>query len=127
MIKALNKKGEGGFGLLEMLVAITILAVGLLGMAALQGSAIRGNARGIRNTEATALIEDGMEAYRNSPYASIASGTTTEPNLGSFGMYTRKSTIQQDVPMNNTKTITVEVSWQDPGTHKFSFQTIISK
>ena len=122
-----ERKGEHGFTLLEVIIAVTILTVGLLGMAALQATAIRGNAFGIRNSEAVALIEDKIEEYKNTPYASIAEGTVTETGVGSFGMFTRKSTIQEHVPVTDTKTISVEISWSDPGSHSFSYQTVISK
>ena len=122
-----ERKGEHGFTLLEVIIAVTILTVGLLGMAALQATAIRGNAFSIRNTEAVALIEDKIEEYKNTAYASIAEGTVTETGVGSFGMFTRKSTIQEHVPVTDTKTITVRVSWTDPGSHSFSYQTVISK
>ena len=129
MIKLVNKLNEDGFSLLEMLVAITILAVGLLGMAALQGTAIRGNALGMRNTEAIALIEDKIEEYKNTPYASIAETTTavTESNLGSGGQFTRKTTVTINDPVPDTKTIAVEVSWTDPVAHAFTFQTVVAK
>ncbi|MFH0844696.1 MAG: prepilin-type N-terminal cleavage/methylation domain-containing protein [Pseudomonadota bacterium] len=128
MIKVPMKRfRDDGFSLVEMLVAISILAVGLLGMAALQGTAIRGNAFGMRNTEAVALIEDKIEEYKNTPYANIAEGSTTETNLGTSGIFTRTTTVQKDVPVNDTKTLTVQISWSDPTSHTFSFQTIISK
>lgn len=123
---ATHIKDQRGFSLLEMLVAITILAVGLLGIAGLQGTTIRRNVSAMRNTEATALIEDKIEEYRNTPYANITVGTETDPNLGSSGIYTRTSTVQENAPLNDTKTITVQVSWSDPTTRQFSFQTIVS-
>ncbi len=127
MIKSLDKSGESGFTLLEMLIAITILAIGLLGMATLQVTAIKGNAFGMKNTEATALIEDRIEEYKNTPYANISEGAETEPNLGSGGIFTRRSTVQKDTPVNDAKTIIVQVSWTDYMTHSFSFRTIVSK
>jgi len=127
MIKVLDKAGDSGFSLLEMLIAMTILAIGLLGMATLQIAAIRGNTFGIRNTEATALIEDKVEEFKSTPYESISPETVIESNLGSGGIFTRKSIVEDDTPITDMKTITVEVSWTDYTTHTFSFRTIVSK
>jgi len=127
MIRVMDKTGECGFSLLEMLIAMTILAIGLLGMATLLIAAIRGNAFGIRNTEATALIEDKIEEFKNTPYEDISPGTETESDLGLGGIFTRKTTVEDNTPGADMKTITVEVSWTDYTTHTFSFRTIISK
>ena len=41
-----NRKGQSGFSLVELLVAVLILAVGLLGLAELQISTMKANAQG---------------------------------------------------------------------------------
>ena len=118
---------EDGFTLLEMLIAVIIMAIGLLGMAALQGTAMMGNNFGGMNTEATALVMDKIEEYGHTPYGSISEGTTTESNLGTASQYTRATTVQFHTPINDVKTVTVTVSWTSPSSHSISFQTLISK
>lgn len=109
-----------------MLVAVTVLAVGLLGVAGLQGSMIRRNVSSIRNTEATALIEDKIEQIRNTPYADIPGGVTNENSLGAFGIFSRKTTVQNDTPvLGRTKTVTIAVSWDDPTQRTFTLTTIV--
>lgn len=127
-MKILNDKiGRSGFSLLELMIVIVILAVGLLGVAGLQARAIKGNSFAMRNSEAVSLIEDRIEAYKNTLYADISEGNETETGLGSNGLFTRKTTVQKDIPVNNTKTVIVEVSWKDSTNHSCSFQTVIAK
>ena len=116
-------KNEQGFTLMELLVAVTVLAIGLLGIAGLQGTTIRRNVTAMRNTEATALIEDKIEEIRNSPFDNVTS-EGAEQN----GVFTRRVTVQANTPIaGSTKTVTVTVSWSDPSRHELSFQTILSK
>ena len=60
-VKIVKTKKEEGFTLLEIIVAISILTVGLLAVASMQLSAIRGNAFAEGVTEATSLAVDYME------------------------------------------------------------------
>lgn len=56
-----------GFTLLEVLIAVVILSIGLLGLAALQAIALRNNAQSYERSQATALayeIADVMRANR---------------------------------------------------------------
>ena len=54
-------KNEGGFTLIEVIIAISILSFGLLAVATMQVSAIRGNSVAEWDTEATTWAGDQME------------------------------------------------------------------
>ncbi|MBW1704376.1 MAG: type IV pilus modification protein PilV [Deltaproteobacteria bacterium] len=54
-------KHQSGFTLIEVLVGITILTIGLLGVAKMQISAIRGNFMSSSTTAALALAQEKME------------------------------------------------------------------
>ena len=116
-------EGEGGFSLLETVVAMGILAVGLLGMATLQLIAIRGNGAAMKRTEAVAFCEDQIEAFNITPWDDIAEGTTTETESG----MTRTTTVEDDTPLNDIKRITVVVSWTDVTSHSVRFRTLLTK
>ena len=56
-------KSEKGFSLVELLVAVVMLAVGLLAVAGMQSMAINKNAYANRYSTATALAQEVMEDF----------------------------------------------------------------
>ena len=68
-----------GFSLLEVLISLTILAVGLLGMAALQNEALKFNHAAFTDSQAQFLITDMVERIRanrgNNQYGMLFSET----------------------------------------------------
>lgn len=58
---------ESGFSLIEVLVALTIFAIGLLALAGMQMTAIRGNSGAQSLTSATSLAEGTMEWLQSLP------------------------------------------------------------
>ncbi|MDF3867492.1 type IV pilus modification protein PilV [Pseudomonas denitrificans (nom. rej.)] len=77
------KRKSAGFTLLEVLIAMMILAIGLLGMASLMVTSLQNNQGAYARAQATTLAYDIVERMRanrpqaeidNSPYA-ITSGT----------------------------------------------------
>ena len=54
-------KNERGFSLVEMLIAITLLAIGLLAVAGMQSTAINANSFANKLSTATALAQEVME------------------------------------------------------------------
>jgi type IV pilus assembly protein PilV len=115
-----------GFTLIEILAAVVIFTVGLLGVAGLTMVIIRGNTFSSMLTTATVLAQDKLEELRETTYAAIASGSDTavENNVN----YTRVWNITDDAPATGMKTIEVTVSWQIRGArqHQVVIKTIIS-
>jgi len=75
------KRREGGFTLIEVMVAIAILSFGILGVATMQTSAMRANYRGYRLTQATTLAQDRIEFLKTQPYANLVVGDDqADPN-----------------------------------------------
>lgn len=112
MKKPINEKG---FTLLEILVAITVLSIGLLGMAGLTTSIIHGNMLSNKVTTATTLGQDRMEHFRRLGYSTtpVADTTTTEDynSMANYPSYKRVSFIDVNSPSAGMKTITVTVYW----------------
>lgn len=60
--------GRTGFTLIEVLVAVTILSIGLLGIASMMATSIKGGAYGRRTTVAENLALQKLEQFRNLTY-----------------------------------------------------------
>lgn len=83
-----STRGEEGFSLIEVLVALTILAVGLLSLAILQVTAIKGNAGASKSTIATDLAQAQLELFRRTAWTAIDNSTnTTFTSLGTTPTY----------------------------------------
>ena len=110
-------KNSSGFTLIEVAIAICILAFVLLGMAQLQIVTIRGNAFANRVSNQATLAQSKLEELTGLPYASIVNGQDN------WGPYHRVWTALDDTPGPGMKTVTVTVSGQD--TESVQMQTIV--
>ena len=68
---------RAGFTLVELLVAMMVFAVGMLGLAATAGSVTRMMGGAKRQTIAATVAQSRIEKLRSSPCASIVSGSET--------------------------------------------------
>jgi Tfp pilus assembly protein PilV len=70
---------EAGFGLLELLMAMTILNLGILAVVAAFNSGIVALKRSGQTSTASVLADKQMELYRSLTYGSIALASTSIP------------------------------------------------
>lgn len=140
-----EQKLEKGFTLIEVLVAISILCFGLLAIAAMQASSIRGNSLAIDVTEGTVWASDQLERLMR-----IAAGNYDDPSClldknsdGDAGLnetgddadyktekgrYLISWNISPDSALANTKTVNIIVSWRGQfGTKRVSVQYLIPR
>jgi Tfp pilus assembly protein PilV len=106
---------------------IRFLGIGLLGIAAMQVTSIKGEYFSNNVTQATFFAQDKLEYLKNLSYSdsNLSSGQHNE-GIISGTIFSRIYNVLEDAG-NSMKTITVTVNWTDRGDHNISFSTIRSK
>jgi len=111
-----------GFTLIEIMIAIFLLVVAMLGVISVTVMVIKGNAFSKTMTTATTLAADKMEELKNTAYASVVSGNDTQETL-----YTRTWAVTDNSPATGMKTVVVTVAWNWQGTgHNVVLRSIVS-
>jgi prepilin-type N-terminal cleavage/methylation domain-containing protein len=101
---------DQGMTLVEILVAITVLCVGLLAVAILFPRSSTNIDYGGNISQATALAQEKIEELRNTDFNSITGGNDSPTG------YTRTWTVADaGSPPFRLRTVTVTVSWAAPG------------
>lgn len=129
-----NRRGaratQQGFTLIEVLVAVFILTIGLLGTAGLTTGIIRGNHYSKNITSATAAAQSQLESVKSSGYANAVAANFPTETVSMGGMtFNRATTITSDSPAANMKTIAVVVTWTESNntTRSVTLQTILAE
>jgi type IV pilus assembly protein PilV len=122
-----------GFTLIEVLITLVVFAVGILGLALMQLSAIKGNSVANRVTQASTLASDQIERIMTWDYAD---GRLDEDNDNTYtlsngddetfdgheadpsGNYDAFWNVQENTPETGSKTVDVTVIWFDRGQRK---------
>lgn len=120
----MNKKG---FSLIEVLVGMVLLAIGLLAIAGMQVTSVRGNFFSSNMTQASILAQDRLETLRNLAYADAAlSAGTHNDGVIPGTIFTRDYTVSL-IPGTTMLNIQVRVSWRDTTDHAITFSTVRSE
>ncbi len=78
-IRRSDRNRNDGMSMIEVMVALAILAAGLLAMLTLQIQAIKQGQRGRHSTDAAQVAQDQMELLQTQPWAAIAPVGWTAP------------------------------------------------
>jgi type IV pilus assembly protein PilV len=114
VLRRLLVKRSEGFTLLEVMIALVILAVGLLGLAALQLVAVKSNAFSSEMTYATMVAQQQAEVLKNLPYDDgyLTSGSHTAMGSSKGVQYTITWNVTDNVPTTDMKSVNLIVQWQ---------------
>ncbi|MGA1870346.1 MAG: type IV pilus modification PilV family protein [bacterium] len=135
-----------GFTIIEILITLVILSVGLLVIAELQITIIRGNDTARRMTEMITMVQEKLEELSSLPpddpqlvdpdWPSADEGTDihnntdlfTNPDYGNDSPtpdFVRVYNVRFNYPNNGSRTVTVIVGWQDFDWHYHALSTIL--
>jgi len=115
----MEKRKDSGFTMIELLIAIVILSVAVLGIGSMVYSVMGSTSISKGMTVATTLMQDKMESLKNTVVSSLTTGNDTV-QMGNVS-YLRQWTVS---PSANTRTITVTVNWNDRGPHSVTTTTL---
>ena len=129
-----HHKNKNGFTLVEVLIALAILAIGLLALAGLQVVVIKGNAASKNLTSAVILAEAKMEELKGKGFRNLRNDSFQDPNnpiseIGEKGgIFMRSWVIGNYLGSADMKEITVTLTWRDSlGEHSIPLRAVFSK
>ncbi len=104
------RKRSRGFSLVEVMIAITFLGIGLLGIAQLVPMGLGTITQARVRTNAIQAAQQRMDDIRSADFSSadLTAGTYTE----TIGNYTLSWTITDDSPVPGSKRIAMTAAWQ---------------
>jgi len=121
MVRTMDKKG---FSLLEVLVGLVILSIGLLAIAGMQVTSVRGNFFSKNITEASYVAQDRMEFLNNLPLnsAELQPGNYNDGTQTYSGVVFSRS--YSVVSNGGLRTINYVVRWNDGVARSITISTI---
>jgi Tfp pilus assembly protein PilV len=111
---------------MEVLIAMVILTIGLLGVAALITGIINSNKLSNRMSVATVLVQDKIEDIKRAGYDSAADDTEDYNTISNYSLYKRITDVTDDNPAAGMKKIVVTVYW-DSDAHSVELKTIMAE
>ena len=128
-----GRRTNDGFSLIEVMIAFTILGVGLLAVSAAQVKSIQGSQSGRHLTQGAIVAQNQIEQLARSRWTSLVPAgwtvpiaTTTQVEDGNGGATEQTYTVAWrflDLLANETRTIDVRVNWTEPDGRNRSLAT----
>jgi len=126
-------KTSAGFTLIEILVAMSIFSVAVLGLAVGATSVMRANQTSYFNTIATNIAQDKLEELKGMTVAALPSCpsyTTTgcSDTKTSLGLtFSRSWQIIANSPISGVNRLDVKVDWTDYRSHSLTFSSAVKQ
>jgi len=109
-----RKLSKKGFSLIELMVAVVILAIAVLGIFLAFSSAWMGMAVGRDITVATNYARGEMETIKNKPFKTLSTEEPPPDYKGKFSISTKiTNEIIKGVERNDLKRVTTTVNWEN--------------
>ena len=123
-VRRQGNDGDQGFSLLEVLFALTFLAVGIMAVASMIPAGTRGVSQSRVLTTGLMAAQVKMEDLKGTPFLNLTPGTFTDTT----SVFTRTWTVTDSVPMAGCKKLTVTSQWIDShGTQSTVLTSYVSK
>jgi Tfp pilus assembly protein PilV len=110
-------RNEGGFSLVEVMIAMAFFGVTMLGLLSVFPMGARSVQKSEKLTVATGYAEDELERLKELPTndPDLAAGTHVDPQNPILNVYSRTWTVTDDTPIPGMTTITMNVSYSNNG------------
>ena len=123
-----QKNAANGFTLIEVLVAMSIFAIAVLGLAIGATTVMQANQTGLYTTIATNLAQDKLEELKAKTAANINTTGSPENNITVSGVpakFNRSWVVTSDSPVAGVKRIDVTVTWTDHTSHTVTVSSAV--
>lgn len=117
-----------GFTLIEVMVALTILVVAMMGILGAMVLAMQQNLENYSRDESVRIAEQTMNELRDADFATLTSGTSTVNRT--YKQRIRSFTVSRTVAQlsANSRSVQIQVSWSVNGkVHNHSVTSILSR
>ena len=122
-------KKEQGFTVLEVLIALVVLAIGMLGIMALQGTAVKANRISRQLEQARVATSQMMEDLRGRPVLGLpalpAIGTYPAVTTADLTVYSRTFTVATVPAEPNLRLVTATTTFFEDGDPANSHSTTL--
>jgi len=105
----IRRKEAGGFSLIEVVFALTFLAIGILAVASMIPAGTRGVTQSRVLTSGLMAAQVKLEDLKGTSFTLLTPGTFTDTT----SVFTRTWTITDSIPMAGCKKIDVTAQWTD--------------